>query len=143
MDWPVFVGVNWTSFVNGFSNHIDNTAESLGSDGDLDGSTGVGALLAADESVGGLHGDGADGVFSEVLGYLEDETVSGGFDFEGVENLGELLVELLERRGGEIVVNQGGHEMAAPIQYNTTEKPSSQQQYNGRPDSPERRQRLQ
>jgi hypothetical protein len=65
----------------------------------LDGSTGIGALLAADESVGGFHGDGADGVFSEMLGDFEDEAFSLGFDFEGVEDLGEFFVKLQWREG--------------------------------------------
>jgi hypothetical protein len=69
----------------------------------LDGSTGVCALLSADESVGGFHGNGADGVFSQVLGDFEDEAIAAGFDFEGVEDLGEFFVKLREEGGAKMV----------------------------------------
>eukprot|EP01083_Nonionella_stella_P273711 928758_1 len=88
------LGEDGSLLVDGLADHVDDAAEGLGSDGHLDGLAGVVALLAADESVGGLHGDGADGVLSQVLGDLEDEALAGGFDFEGVEDLGKLLVEL-------------------------------------------------
>src|SRR3546814_6196772 len=53
-----------------------DAAERLGADGDADLRTGVGHRLAAGEAVGRVHRDGADGVFAEMLGDLEDEAVA-------------------------------------------------------------------
>jgi len=61
----------------------------------LDGLTSVSALLSTYETIGRLHGNGADGILSQVLGHLKDETVTLTVDLERIENFGKLLVELL------------------------------------------------
>ena len=86
-------GVDGAPLVDGLSDNIKDTSKSLRSDRDLDGGTGVLSLLAADESLRGLHRNGAHGVLSEVLGDLEDEAALGSLDLKSVENLGEALVE--------------------------------------------------
>ena len=100
--------------VDGLADHINDAAEGLGADRNLNGGAGVDALLATDEAVGGLHGNGAHGVLSEMLGDLEDEallTISD-LNLKGVENLGELLVELDVDDGadhlGDLAVAHGG-----------------------------------
>ena len=46
------------------------------------------------ETIGRLHGNGADGILSQVLGHLKDKTVTLTFDLERIENFGKLLIEL-------------------------------------------------
>ena len=97
----LLVGEDGSLLVDGLTDDVDDTAEGLGTDGDLDGGTGVLTDLATDETVRGLHGNGTDGVLSEMLGDLKDEALRaiGDLDLEGVENLGELLIELLGLTG--------------------------------------------
>jgi hypothetical protein len=57
--------------VDGLAHDVENAAEGLGADGHHDGVGRGEHVLAAAEAVGGVHGDGAHGVFPEVLGDLE------------------------------------------------------------------------
>ncbi len=83
-----------TLLVDGLANDVEDAAERVGTDGDLDGGASVHALLAAHESLGGLHGNSPDRVLSKVLGNLKDHAVLGSLNLKGVEDLGESLVEL-------------------------------------------------
>jgi peptide chain release factor 1 len=75
-----------------------DSPEGSGADGDLDGGARVDDLLATYETVGTVHGNGADGVLSQVLGNLEDESAAlglglalGELDFESVQDRGEVV----------------------------------------------------
>ena len=50
--------------------------------------------LTADEALGGVHGDGADGVLAEMLGDLEHQTGAVIVGLERVQNGRQMLVEL-------------------------------------------------
>jgi hypothetical protein len=50
--------------------------------------------LAADEAFGRVHGDGAHGVFAEVLGDFEDEAVAVVVGLQRVQDLRQVAVEL-------------------------------------------------
>ena len=50
--------------------------------------------LSPDEALRAVHGDGPDGVLPQVLGHLEDQLGLPLLDDEGVEDLGEALLEL-------------------------------------------------
>lgn len=69
--------------------------KSSGTDWDLDGGTSVDDLLSSDETGGGVHGNGSDGVLTQVLGDLEDELSLGSatleLDLEGVQDRGQVL----------------------------------------------------
>jgi hypothetical protein len=91
------LGEDGSLLIDGLSNHVDNTSKSFGTDRHLDGGTGINTLLTTDKTVGGLHGNGTDGVLSQVLGDLEDKTITFGFNLKGIENLGEFFIELKER----------------------------------------------
>ena len=90
------------SLINGLTDNVHDSTEGLGTDGDGDGRTGVDDLLASDETVGTLHGDASDGVLTQVLGALEDESTAFGgllvafeLDLEGVQDGGQVFsVEL-------------------------------------------------
>merc|ERR1719167_419009 len=94
MDRQELVGFDGTSFVNGFSDDVDDTSEGSGSDWDGDGSAGVDAALSADETFGTVHGDGADGRLAKMLGDLEDETRVAILDLQGVEDRRQVAIEL-------------------------------------------------
>ena len=94
MDGSVFVGSNGSFLVDGFSNHIDDSAEGLGSDRDLDRIAGVQHLLASNQTFGGVEGDGPHIASSEMLGHLKDESVLGSLHLKGIEDRGQLSIEL-------------------------------------------------
>jgi hypothetical protein len=82
--------------VDRLSNDVDDTTQSLWSNGHLDGSPGVDALLSADETIRTFHGNGTDGVLSEMLGDLQDETLASllHLDLKGIEDLWEFFIKL-------------------------------------------------
>ena len=107
----LLVGEDGSLLVDGLADDVDDTAKGLRTDGNLDGGAGVLTDLTTDETVRGLHGNGTDGVLSEMLGDLKDEALGtiGDLDLEGVENLGELLIELwIWKNCGEGVGMGGG-----------------------------------
>jgi len=88
------VSFDGTSFIDSFTNDVDNSAEAALTDGDLDGGTGVDNFLTSGQSFGGVHSNGSDGVLTQVLGDFEDQSVFSAWDFEGVEDRGSAFVEL-------------------------------------------------
>lgn len=94
MDGAVLVRGDGTTLVDRLADNVNDSAESLGADGDQDGVAGVLDGLAADETFGGVEGDGAHVVATEMLGDLEHEAVLRALHFKSVENGGELTVEL-------------------------------------------------
>jgi hypothetical protein len=72
--------------------------KSLGADGDGDGGTSVDDLLATDKTLGTVHGNATDGVLTEVLRDLENETAAlrlglalSELDVKSVEDSGEVI----------------------------------------------------
>jgi len=94
MNGSVLVGQNGTTFVDGLTDDIDDSAESLGADGHQNGVASVGDGLSTNQTFGGVEGDGSDVVAAKMLGDFEDESVGDTLNFEGVENRGELSLEL-------------------------------------------------
>jgi len=89
------LGVYGTTLIDRLTDDVDDTAQALGTDGDGDGGTGILDSLATDQTLGTVHGNGTDGVLSQVLGDLEDQAAVQALDLKSVENGGELaLVEL-------------------------------------------------
>ena len=87
--------VDGTALVDGVANDVHDAAQSLAADGHTDGVAGVSDLLATDETLGGLHSDGTDGLLTHVGGDLKDEALSGqGLALQSVKDLGELAIEL-------------------------------------------------
>ena len=94
MDGAELGGVDGTTFVNGLANNVDGAAESLGADGNHDGVSSVGDGLSTDETLSGVHSDGADVVSTQVLGDLEDEDLVSLLNFEGIQNGGKGTLEM-------------------------------------------------
>jgi hypothetical protein len=96
VDGELLDTLNRTTLINGLANDVHDTAKSSLADGHEDGGTSVDDLLSTDETLGTVHGNGTDGVLSQVRGNLEDETTTVEvLDLEGVENGREVIgVEL-------------------------------------------------
>jgi hypothetical protein len=87
---------NRTLLIYGLANNVKNAAEGSGADGNHDRSTSVTDSLSTDQALGGFHGNCADGVLSEMLGDLENDTrrSGGNCDFKGVQDWGKRSIEL-------------------------------------------------
>ena len=70
-------------------NRISLTEE-LGADGDLNRAAGISNGLAADKTLGTVHGNGTDGVLTEMLGNFEDKAGVAALDLKSVKNVGQL-----------------------------------------------------
>eukprot|EP00053_Salpingoeca_punica_P005891 m.57224 g.57224 ORF g.57224 m.57224 type:complete len:538 (-) comp13441_c0_seq1:14-1627(-) len=86
--------VDRAALVNGLANDVHNAAQRLLADGDLNGEAGVADTLTTHETLSAVHGNGTHGVLAEVLGDLQDEAGVAALDLEGVQNGGELAIEL-------------------------------------------------
>merc|ERR1719449_410474 len=94
VDGLPLVSVNGAPLVNGISDHVDDSAESLGSNGNHDGVAGVVDNISSNETLGTVHSNGPDGILSKVLGDLQDELGGPVLDLEGVKNLWKSILEL-------------------------------------------------
>ncbi len=95
------LGLHGRAVVHRVTHHVQDATQALGADGHRDGGAGVAHRHAADQTVGRIHRDGADGALAEVLGDLESQVVlrvgdAGVRELEGVEDLGELAVAELD-----------------------------------------------
>ena len=67
--------------VNGLADDIPNAAQRLGANRHHDGMAGVLNIQAADQAVGGAHGNGANEVAGQVRLYLQNEVDFAGLRF--------------------------------------------------------------
>ena len=75
---------------------------------------GVDDFLAADEAVGAVHGDRANGVFTEVLRHFEDQRVVAVLRFERGQDGGQFAFELHVDDGAD---NLADGAVGALVQY--------------------------
>ena len=68
-------------FVHRLADDVDDAAERAFADGNRDRLAGVVHLLAAHETFGGVHRDGAHGRFAQMLGDFEHQPVAVIFVF--------------------------------------------------------------
>jgi hypothetical protein len=94
VDRSVLVSFDGATLINGLTNDINDSSESLGADGHENGGASVVHGLATDETFSGVESDGSDVVATQVLGDLEDESVSDTFNFKSVENWGQSSLEV-------------------------------------------------
>lgn len=93
--------LDFTTLINGLTNDVHDTTEGGGSNGNLDGGTSVYDLLAADKTLGTVHGDGTNRVLTEVSRNLEDETTTVEVNnLERVENGGKVVTLKLDVNNG-------------------------------------------
>jgi len=101
VDRKARLGLHGLAVVDRVTDHVEDAAEALGPDGHRDGAAGVAHGHAADQPVGRVHRDGADGVLAEVLGDLERQVLfcgrdAGVRDLQCAEDLRQLAVAELD-----------------------------------------------
>ena len=76
-----------TTLINGLTNDVHDTTESSGTDGNPDGCASINDLLATNETLCTVHGNGTDRVLTKVSSDLEDETTTVEvLDLKSIEN---------------------------------------------------------
>jgi hypothetical protein len=94
VDWSKFVGFDGTSFVDGFSNNINDSSESFWTDWNKNGVTRVCDGLSTNETFSGVEGDSSDVVSTQVLGDFQNEPVLSSLYLEGVKNGRKLTLKM-------------------------------------------------
>lgn len=94
MDRQEFVGVDGALLVDGLSDDVDDSSEGLSSHRHHNRVAGVKHLLASDESLGGVQGNGPHIVSSEVLSDLQDQSVVDSLHLKGVQDGWQVTLEL-------------------------------------------------
>ena len=75
VDRRALLGADGRAVVDRVADDVEDAAEALGADRHRDGRAGVAHGHPADQAVGRVHGDGADGVLAQVLRDLEGQVV--------------------------------------------------------------------
>ena len=118
MDGAQVFGVDRAGFVDRLADHVHDAAERAGADRNADRLAGVGDFLAADQTLGGVHRDGADRGFAEMLRNFEHQAVAAVPGFDGVQNGGQMALELHVDDGADDLgdasglVGRGGHKLS-------------------------------
>ena len=94
MDRAHGLSLDRTLFVDRLADHVDDAAERAGADRHADREAGVGDLLAANQTFGGVHGDGAHRGFAEMLRDLEHQAVAAVLGLDRVQNGRQMAFEL-------------------------------------------------
>jgi len=88
------LGLDWAPLVDWLADDVDDSAEGGGADWHHNWVASVQNCLAANDSLGGIHSDGSDGVLAQMLGDFEDQSVLTALHLEGVQNWWSVIVEL-------------------------------------------------
>src|SRR5690606_18549783 len=93
VDFATTFSSDRTSFVDRLADDVHDAAERRFTDGNRDCGTGVGHFGATDETFGRVHSNGAHGVFAEVLGNFQYQTLTIIGGFKRVQDGGQVIVE--------------------------------------------------
>lgn len=94
VDGELYLGVDWSSLIDGLSDDVHNSSEALWSDWDHDWASGIFDGLSSDETIGSVHGNGSDSGVSQVVGDFQDQLSINSFNFEGVQDSWQGSIEL-------------------------------------------------
>ena len=95
VDLPLFFGDGLRLVVNSFAEQVEDTAEGLLSDRDLDRRAGIHSLHASNEAVGGTHRNAAHDIVADMLSDLNDQLLTVVVDLDGIKQIGQMVgVEL-------------------------------------------------
>ena len=83
-----------TRLVDRLADDVDDAPERLVADRNRNRRAGIGDFLTAHQAFGRIHGDGANGIFAQMLRDFENEAIALVRRLEGVQNLRQLPVEL-------------------------------------------------
>jgi hypothetical protein len=114
MDGKVLGSVDGTALIDGLTDNVDDSSQSLVADGNLNGITSVDDGLTTHKTLGGVEGNGAHVVATQVLGDLKNESVRSVLDFESIHDRGKFTFELHVNNGADNLGNLscGGAENA-------------------------------
>ena len=87
-------GLDRAGFVDRLADDVHDAAERAVADRNRDRLAGVGHFLAAHQTFGGVHRDGAHGGFTEMLGDFQHQAVVAVLGFERIENGRQVAFEL-------------------------------------------------
>ena len=73
MDRQLLRGDNGPAFIHRFANHVHDAAQRFRADRNHDRAARIRHPMTPCEAFGSIHGDGAHGRFTEMLGNLEHE----------------------------------------------------------------------
>src|SRR5690606_25983088 len=93
VDFATTIGSDRTSFVDRLAEDVHDAAERSFTDGNRDCGAGVRHFGATDETFGRVHSNGAHGVFAEVLGNFQYQTLTIIGGFKRVQDGGQVIVE--------------------------------------------------
>ena len=105
VDWSVYsgagawigalaVGLDRAGLVDRLADDVHDAAERAVADGHRDRQAGVGDFLAANQTFGGVHRDGAHGGLAEMLRDFEHEAVAAVLGLQRIENRRQMAFEL-------------------------------------------------
>ena len=94
MNGSVLVSEDGTTLIDGLTDNVDDSSEGLGTDGHQNGGSDIADTLSSNETLGGVKGNSAHVVATQMLGDFEDESVGAVLNLKGVQNRGELALEL-------------------------------------------------
>jgi hypothetical protein len=80
------LGLDRAGFVHRLADHVHDAAERFVTHRHRDRRAGVGDVLAAHQAFGRVHGDGANGVFAQVLRNFQHQPVTAIVGFQRVED---------------------------------------------------------
>jgi hypothetical protein len=92
MDGGHFDALDGPTLIDGLTDDVHDTPQGRGADWNLNGRAGVDDFLATYKTLGTVHSDGADRVFAQMGGDLEDETPTCKVpDLQSVEDGGQVF----------------------------------------------------
>jgi hypothetical protein len=94
MDRAVAFRGDRSGFIDRLADHVHDAAERSGANRNHDRVAGVVDFLAANQALGGVHGDGAHRGFAEMLGDFEHQPVTTVLGLDRIQNGGQMSFEL-------------------------------------------------
>ena len=94
MDGESLVSADGAALIDGLTNDVDDSAECLWADGHTDRVASVLDGLSTHETLCGVESDSSHVVSTQVLGDLENETMSSALYLESIENGRKFTLEL-------------------------------------------------
>ncbi len=99
VDRAALIALDRPGLVHRLADDVHDAAERFLADRHGDHVAGVDDFLAANQAIGGVHRDRADGVFAQMLRHFQDEPIALVLRFEGVKDGGQMAAELHVHNG--------------------------------------------
>ncbi len=109
VNWQGLISLDRAFLVNRLTDNVHDTAEGSGTDRHVDRRTGIGNFLTADQTVGGVHGDCPDGVFTKMLCDFENQSDITDLGGQCVHDCWQIAVKLHIHHGAQNLGNPSGY----------------------------------